>query len=61
MRDKVGRLKMSNSNKNHPVGCACQNCSAADLLAQGSNKSVAVPTAWNQKDQNADGQKYTKA
>ena len=50
---------MSNSNKNHPVGCGCQDCSAADLLAQGSTKSKSVPTAWNQKDQNAAGQKLT--
>lgn len=42
-------------------GQPCSDGTAAAALAQGHPKSAPVKTSWNQKDQNAAGQKLTGA
>jgi hypothetical protein len=53
MADKLGLVDNSGGSKE------CSDKDAAGCLAQGHPKAGSVPVAWNQKDQNADGQKLT--
>jgi hypothetical protein len=51
---------MAKSNINHADGCKCPDCTAAAVLAQGSNKaSGSAPVAFGMKDQSVAGQKLT--
>jgi hypothetical protein len=51
MTDKV----VDNTGGGEP----CSDKDAATCLAQGHPKAGSVPVAWNQKDQNEAGQKFT--